>query len=154
MGRKLRSTVPVIHTELKPKLPNEDELREKEERSREKQKSNYDLRHNAKPQVPLLPDMEVHVKDMNTPGFVVSKAQSPRSYFVETPSNIIRRNRSQLLPMPAEVEDTVPLPVVEADQAKNKVRTPAKPPPSPCLSTRPRRTIKPSLKVRENLGLT
>ena len=154
MGSKLRGTVPIIHTELKPKLPKEDELREKEERSREKQKSNYDLRHNAKPQVPLLPDMEVHVKDMNTPGFVVSKAQSPRSYFVETPSNIIRRNRSQLLPMPAEVEDTVPPPVVEADQAKNKVRTPAKPPPSPCLSTRRRRTNKPSLKVRENLGLT
>ena len=40
MERKLRSTVQIIHNELKPKLPNEDELRKKEERNREKQKAN------------------------------------------------------------------------------------------------------------------
>ena len=44
-------------------------------------------------------------------------------------------------------------PSVEKKQARDKALTPLKQLPSPCLSSRPKRLIRPSLKLQESLGL-
>ena len=68
-----------------------------------KQKQDYDRRHRAR-ELPDLPDdTEVFVTTDGQPttGRIVQAANAPRSYIVDTPSGSIRRNRSQLNPMPA-----------------------------------------------------
>ena len=55
MGRKLRTTIPVIPVVLQPKLPNHSTLRKKEEEIRKRQQKNFDRRHKAKTLEPLLP---------------------------------------------------------------------------------------------------
>ena len=109
------------------------------------------MRHRTKPQEPLLPHTEVHVKDQDQPGIVLRKAETPRSYIVETPTSTIRRNSSQLLKMPPGAEGKVKESPPVTEPTKSEV--PVKAPPSPCLNSRPKRSPKPSLKVRENLGL-
>ena len=84
--------------------------------------------------------------------------ETPRSYEVKTPISTIRRNRVHLTPMPEQrenqpvpAEDKIAVPV-EADQPKLKMNSQAAPV-TPLLANRPKRLLKPSLKVRENLGL-
>jgi len=123
-----------------------------------KQQSNFNLRHKATPLTPLEPGTEVHVKDLDRPGVVVKAAETPRSYEVKTPMSTVRRNCVHLTPMPEQrenqavpAEDKITAPV-EADQPKPKMSTQAAPV-TPLLPNRPKRLLKPSLKVRENLGL-
>ena len=85
-------------------------------------------------------------------------AETPRSYGVKTPISTVRRNRVHLTPMP-EQRETQPVPAedkiaapVQADQPKLKMNSQAAPA-TPLLPNRPKRLLKPSLKVRENLGL-
>jgi len=104
----------------------------------------------------LEPGTEVHVKDLDRPGVVVKAAETPRSYDVKTPISPLRRNRVHLTPMPEQrenqpAEDKIAA-AVEADQPKLKMNSQAAPV-TPLLADRPKRLLKPSLKVRENLGL-
>ena len=107
---------------------------------------------------PLEPGTEVHVKDLDRPGVVVKAAETTRSYKVKTPISTVRRNRVHLTPMPEQrenqpvpAEDKIAAPV-QADQHKLKLNSQAAPA-TPLLANRPKRLLKPSLKVRENLGL-
>ena len=76
------------------------------------------------------------------------------------------RNRVHLTPMPNQQEKHErPTPMVSQVPTEDKVATPVRkdapvtkgdiqiPPVTPILGTRPKRIIRPSLKVRENLGL-
>ena len=76
------------------------------------------------------------------------------------------RNRVHLTPMPNQQEQHErPTPMVSQVPTEDKVATPVRkdtpvtkgdiqiPPVTPILATRPKRIIRPSLKVRENLGL-
>ena len=47
MGRRIHTTIPVITKQLIPKLPKKSLLRQKEENMRQRQKQNFDYRHNA-----------------------------------------------------------------------------------------------------------
>ena len=123
-----------------------------------KQQSNFNLRHKTTPLTPLEPGTEVHVKDLDRPGVVVRAAETPRSYEVKTPISTVRRNRVHLTPMPEQrenqpvpAEDKITAPV-QADQPNLKMNSQAAPA-TPLLANRPKRLLKPSLKVRENLGL-
>ncbi|XP_015779104.1 PREDICTED: uncharacterized protein K02A2.6-like [Acropora digitifera] len=158
MGRKLRNSVPMFHTELNPHWPDLEKLHARESESKLKQQSNFNLRHKATPLTPLEPGTEVHVKDLDRPGVVVKAAETPRSYEVKTPTSTVRRNRVHLAPMPQQRENQ-PVPAedkiaepVQADQHKLKLSSQAAPA-TPLLVNRPKRLLKPSLKVRENLGL-
>ena len=65
---------------------------------REKQKVYFDKRHRTK-ELPSIPDdMSVWIESDNGPvsSHVVSTAQTPRSYIVETPNGQIQRNRIHL----------------------------------------------------------
>ena len=105
MGRKLRTTVPVIPKALQPKLPNQKTLREKEREIRRRQQSNFNRRHKAKALEPLLPGEPVWIPDRNTTGTVTKEAAS-RSYEVQTESGRYRRNRQQIIPLPAQPNTT------------------------------------------------
>ena len=158
MGRKLRNSVPMFQTELNPHWPDLEKLQERESESKLKQQSNFNLRHKATPLTPLEPGTEVHVKDLDRPGVVVKAAENPRSYEVKAAISTVRRNRVHLTPMPEQrehqpisAEDKIAAPV-QADQPKLKMNSQAAPA-TPLLANRPKRLLKPSLKVRENLGL-
>ena len=104
------------------------------------------------------PGTEVHVRDLDRPGVVVRAAETPRSYEVKTPISTVRRNRVHLTPMPEQrenqavpAEDKITAPV-EADQPKLKMNSQAAPV-TRLLANRRKRLLKPSLKVRGNLGL-
>ena len=89
---------------------------------------------------------------------VVKAAETPRSYEIKTPISTVRRDRVHLTPMPDQrenqpvpAEDKIAAPV-QVDQPKLKMNSQAAPA-TPLLANRPKRLLKPSLKVRENLGL-
>lgn len=139
MGRKIRTTIPTAPEQLKPGWPNLEEFSRKESQQKHQMKLNYDRRHRTRTNPPLLPDDMVYIKDMKTTGTVTGTAETPRSYQVQTPKGNLRRNRTQLSPISKEEIN-----VGETTQDN---------PPSPCLNSRPKRQIKPTWKIKENLGL-
>ena len=72
------------------------EIQDENKRFKERQKHNFDRRHRVQQSLPtLLPDHEVWVKTgVNPkPAKVVTSANTPRSYVVQTPSGQqLRRN--------------------------------------------------------------
>ena len=162
MGRQIRHSVPTFHTQLNPKWPDLDNLRARESMSKLKQETVFNSRHKARPLSPIEPGAEVYVKDLQCSGTVVKVAETPRSYEVKTPTSTVRRNRAHLIPMrdtQRQQQQQQPTPTMNIVPAENKTSTPRKtdianvPPVTPLLATRPKRVIKPSLQVRENLGL-
>ena len=144
MGRKLRNTIPTFHTVLNPSWPDMEKLRVNEAESKEKQRLNFNHRHNAAPLKALQPGIPVHIKDMGTTGTVTRAAETPRSYMIETEKGTVRRNRSHVNPIPnnksvsPNVSDKSMSPSVTKQQPQDKALTPLKPLPSPCLSSRPK----------------
>ena len=99
MGRKLRTTVPVLSKVLQPKLPDQTSLREKENKIRRRQQSNFNSRHNAKSLEPLIPGETVWIPNRNTTG-TVTKETAVRSYEVQTEGGGYRRNHQQIISLP------------------------------------------------------
>ena len=100
MGRKLRTTLPVVPDKLKPVWPDLTEIERKEREYKQKQAGDFNKHHNAKPLSQLTPGEKVWLSDKRTPGTVVRKADEPRSYIVQTDKSILRRNRRHLVPDP------------------------------------------------------
>ena len=96
MGRQLKSMLPVHPNELKPKLPNFDEVLQKEKYAKLQQKSSHDRAHRVVELPALDPGDTVYVRDQKVKGVVSRKDESPRSYVVSTPTSIVRRNRVHL----------------------------------------------------------
>ena len=96
MGRQLRSTLPVHTNELKPKLPNFDEVADKENNTRLQQKYNHDRAHRVVTLPQLNPGDNVYIRDQKITGVVKERDATPRSYIIDTPKGEIRRNRSHL----------------------------------------------------------
>lgn len=85
---------------------------------------------------PLSSGTTVFITDMKCRGKVIQRANTPRSYMVDTSTAVVRRNRSQLRIIPDN----------PVNQDKEQ--------PTPMLvNNRPHRIKKLSLKARENLGL-
>ncbi|XP_036435970.1 uncharacterized protein K02A2.6-like isoform X1 [Colossoma macropomum] len=131
MGRKIRTPVPVIPSQLKPKCVDWRKLKEKENTYRQKQKHNYDRRHRVHPMTDLQLGKHVWIKDTVERGTVVSSANKPRSYIVETPGGTLRRNRFHLSPTPVAPESAVNLPDMstEPNTLVDSTRTPVSPKP-------------------------
>ena len=98
MNRKLRMMVPITREQRKPKVPDQQSLRAREEIKRN-QKKNFDMRHRVRD----LPDLEegtvVWIPDRQTEA-VVKEEVAPRSYTVSSPDGTVRRNRRDLVQMP------------------------------------------------------
>ena len=98
MGRQLRSNIPQHPSVLTPEWPYLTAFREKDQQLKQQEKSNYDKRHRVRSQPPLAQDEAVWVRTQNhvDPGHVVQPAATPRSYIIQTPSAMLRRNKSHL----------------------------------------------------------
>ena len=99
-GRKIRTLVPVIPSQLNPGCADMIKLKLTELSYRQKQRQNYDRRHRAHDMLHLQPGEHVWIKDTHEKGTVVSTADTPRSYIVETPRGTVRRNRYHLSSTP------------------------------------------------------
>ncbi len=98
MGRKLRSTLPLVSEKLTPKLPDTEQLRKDEVIYKRRQTQDYNRRHRASTLPDLSPGERVWLPDSSSPAVVVEKSRHPRSYVVETNQSLLRRNRRHLVP--------------------------------------------------------
>ena len=101
MGRKLRTTLPVVPDKLIPKLPDLAKLRVTEAETKRKQDAQYNQRHRASNLSELEPGETVYIPDYKENAVVINKTPQPRSYLVETDGgSVLRRNRKHLTPDP------------------------------------------------------
>ena len=102
MGRPLRTNVPQLPATLTPEWSYLTEFCEKEKVEKLKQKGNYDRRHRVRDLPELSEDKSVwvHTQNRTEPGRVITSADAPRSYVVETESGDIHRNRAHLTSRP------------------------------------------------------
>ena len=101
------------------------------------------------PLAPLNQDAEINITTHHEQGTILKSANSPRSYFVQTPTKIIRRNREHIIPL--QPSTTLKSPNMR------KQATPVKIPGMKNelnILSRPTRTIKPTLKALENMSNT
>ena len=109
MGRRLRTTLPVVPSSLRPRWTNLQQLRQKEQESKKRQQRDFNRRHRAHHLPWLNTGDHVWVSDTKERGTVLNAAHTPRSYLVETPSGVLRRNRRHLVNTPVapgEPEDS------------------------------------------------
>lgn len=99
MGRRIRTSLPTATSNLRPKIPEDKSVREREKERIIQQKRNYDKHHGTRQLRELVPGEEVWIVDKRTTGTVVRKDSSPRSYIIETAKGQLRRNRFQLSPL-------------------------------------------------------
>ena len=99
IGRRLRSTVPMIPLLREPRVPDYSEVVKKDAINKRKQKSNFDTNHGAIDLTPLSPGDRVWVRNRGSESTVVTEA-APRSYEVQTPDGTYRRNRRHLVVLP------------------------------------------------------
>ena len=106
MGRRLRTCIPQIPEQLIPTWPYLEEFKKLNLKVKKKQKRDFDKRHRSQELDGLPENAKVWVtsEDRHVEGRVVQPATSPRSYLVETPSGIVRRNRWHLNVVPKNLE--------------------------------------------------
>ena len=98
MGRKIRTDVPQVKDNFIPEWKHLQNFRILDEKYKQTQKENYDRRHGVRT-LPLLPQNQtvwVDTRGHQVPGQVSREANTARSYFIETPSGELRRNRAHL----------------------------------------------------------
>ncbi len=131
MGRQPRTPLPQADSHLTPQWSFLSSFRQDEKIFREKQRDSYDKRHRVHPQAGLSVGTPVWVRT-NTrrcQGSVVSKADTPRSYWVDTPSGKLRRNRRHLTLIPEQAPcsgtpETVTLDRPVSDETISSARSP------------------------------
>ena len=89
---KLRSTLRIHPSLLSQKVPNVEELKQKEEYHRQQLKVNFDSHHGSRLLSPLHTGDTVWITDHRSTGVVV-KEVVPRSYEIAVQSGTMRRNR-------------------------------------------------------------
>ncbi|RUS80258.1 hypothetical protein EGW08_011987 [Elysia chlorotica] len=103
MNRKIRTQVPVLESNLEPDSSLNQRITENDKVAKARSKQHYDKHHGATSLLSTLkPGNQVHLKDdktnkWTTQGTVVAADPYNRTYLVNTPSGVIRRNRQHLL---------------------------------------------------------
>ena len=100
MSRRLRTSVPTIHSLREPKVPDQFAVSQRDKKEKDKQKSNFDSLHRVTNLKPLTPGDCVWLPDQQSAGQVIAE-DTLRSYNIETPSGQYRRNRRHIIPLPA-----------------------------------------------------
>ena len=84
MGRKLRTNLPVLTTQLQPRLPNAAKLRKKERKTRDRMIRNFDKRHVMELGIkPLTLGDTVWIPERKVGG-TVERESNTRSYVIQT----------------------------------------------------------------------
>ena len=99
LGRKLRTTIPMITEQLLPSIPPKFVVKEKEVMIREQQQKNFNKYHHASPLKLLRSSDMVYIPDNEREGTEIQES-STRSYTVQTLESIYRRDRRHLVPLP------------------------------------------------------
>ena len=100
MSRMLRTTVPLCHSRLQPRVPNFSTVSSQDGQQKESQKKAFDRRHRAHPLKALQPIDPVWLPDREEKGHVVEKA-GDRSYRIQCEDGAsYHRNRQHIRPMP------------------------------------------------------
>uniref|UniRef100_A0A3Q3IR53 Integrase catalytic domain-containing protein n=1 Tax=Monopterus albus TaxID=43700 RepID=A0A3Q3IR53_MONAL len=105
MGRRLRTTVPTLPSRLDPAVPSVGDFVGKERAKKELEAERYNWRHRAKLLSDLVPGAHVWVTDAKESGTVLQNHTSPRSYLVNMPKGVVRRNRQHLIPLLSHASD-------------------------------------------------
>ena len=143
-GRKIRSNIPTIPSQLQPKWPDLDKFRASQENSKEEQSAYYNVRHRTRPLRQLQPRGKVWVRDMKLPATITRQDSAPRSYIASTPhGTTLRRNRRDLIPLTPSASDTTPCddPPPQSSQPPSGSASPTRDTPS--VVTRSGRVVKP-----------
>ncbi|KAL3201216.1 hypothetical protein MRX96_012705 [Rhipicephalus microplus] len=96
--RGLQTLLPVLPERLLSALPNHDEFKAQNTAGKLQQAKDYIRRHSATPLIPLSIEEDVWIKDLGCSGRVLSPAQRPSSYVVDTPSGVVKKNSCRLVP--------------------------------------------------------
>ena len=88
MERRLRTTLPTTPSKLTPQWPELTKLREKEAKIKTVQTKDYKRRHAVKELIHLSPGDRVYIADRKENAEVVAKTPEPRSYYLDTDSNV------------------------------------------------------------------
>lgn len=103
MGRKLRDTLPSYKDNLQPKTINTKDFKKLNKMSKLRQKRDYDRHQKVYERSDLIPLQKVWITDYNRYGVVKEKAETPRSYIVESEGKkLLRRNSYHLKEVPCE----------------------------------------------------
>ena len=103
MGRKIRSEIPQPSSTFIPEWSYLSVFRKEDQELKQLQKTDYDHHHRVRSQE-ALPQEEtvwVHTQDRTDPGCIIGPASTPRSYIIQTPSGVVRRNQFHITPRPA-----------------------------------------------------
>ena len=107
MGRRLRSSIPTLAQALAPNWPDLNKFREMDEQYKQKLKKQYDRRHRVR-ELPVLDDqVPVYISSGRSTSAILGSvvwSTGERSYEVQTPTGLSRRNRSQLHERPVDDE--------------------------------------------------
>ena len=119
MGRELRTKLPTLATNLNPTRPKDDDIRRRDAAVKETSRRNYDSRKGAATLPPLQPGDSVLLhsgqssKLWDSDGTVVAADAGNRTYLVNTPRGVFRRNRQHLQLTPKK--STVSSPLSQGD---------------------------------------
>ena len=100
MSRRLRTLVPTIPSLRQPEVPDNITVSQQDWKEKERQKTNFDLHHGVQDLKPLLPGDSVWLTNNQTSGEILSE-NTTRSYDVEIPTGLFRRNRRHLISVPS-----------------------------------------------------
>jgi hypothetical protein len=122
MGRQLKTKLPVLPANLLPKPVDQEKVRETDAQKKEKQKFYYDRRHGVRNLWPLKPGQSVLVKTdeektWKNEGKIILADPENRTYMLQTPTGLIRRNRLHIQPTTKETPEVQP-PNVEPETPK------------------------------------
>ena len=97
MGREIRTLLPTLKSNLKPVLQNHEAVTRKDEKSKTAYRQYFDRRHGVRTLPDLQPGDSVRVKldqqkGWESPGKVIARSTAPRSYIIQTPLSVARRN--------------------------------------------------------------
>ena len=113
MGRKLRSTLPILSTQLKPSRKALRGFRTKDKHIRAQQKRSFDKRHRVRDLPFLHPNTYAWIDTPASgrqPSVVQHSHHTPRSYIVKTESSAcssLRRNRRHITPLPSQSNNQI-----------------------------------------------
>ncbi len=102
MGRQPRNGLPQTESQLTPDWCFLASFRQSDTDFKKKQEESYNRRHRVRSQESPTEGTRVSLRSHThrSQGSIVSKASTPRSYWVDTPSGEVRRNRRHLAVLP------------------------------------------------------
>lgn len=128
MGRKIRTTLPTLPKNLRPKWPNKSSVREKDKAAKEKQANYFNRRHGANDLPVLRPGSLVLLKlddesKWKGPATVLAESTTPRSYEVfNEKGGEKQRNCRHLQLLPDGVPGNTLKTVESSEQSPQKVQ--------------------------------